>query len=117
MQQDSSLTFARHEADGWRLQQRRGQLSAVDSRDVHIEVVGRVRTQVHLVEDGSDVILEEAIEVPVHLKRPAQHGEGAGEAAVVVGVTQVKGHISAGFETLREREVLCDSFDLKKRLF
>ena len=57
----------------------------------------------HLVEDGSDVVLEETIESPRHLQRTAENGESSSKLAVVLFVAQIKLHVSTCADSLLRR--------------
>ena len=60
-------TSSRHETDRGSRQEMGVQLRSIHRHYANPEVVVRFRTQVHLIEDGSDVVLEETIESPRHL--------------------------------------------------
>ena len=79
------------------------QLRSVHSRYANPEVVLRVRAQVHLPEDGSDVVLEETIKSPRHLQRAAENGESSSKLAVFLRVAQVKLYVSTCEDSLLER--------------
>ena len=66
-------------------------------------MVHRIRAQAHLLEDGSDVVLEETIEAPRHFERTTKKREGSGKLAMVVRVAQVKTHVSAREDSLWKR--------------
>ena len=99
----SILTFSRHEANGRRNQEAGVEVRSIHSPYVNPEVVVRVRAQVHLIEDGSDVVLEETIESPRHLQRTAENGESSSKLAMVVRVAQVKLHVSTCADSLLKR--------------
>ena len=99
----SILTLSRHEANGGRNQEAGVEVRSIYSPYVNPEMVVRVRAQVHLIEDGSDVVLEETIESPRHLQRTAEKGESSSKLAVVVRVAQVKLHVSTCEESLLRR--------------
>ena len=79
------------------------QLRSVHRHYANPEVVVRFRAQVHLIEDGSDVVLEETIESPRHLQRTAENGESSSKLAVVVRIAQVKLHVSTCEDSLLRR--------------
>ena len=67
-QLDKSIpTSSRFEADRGSFQKVWVKIRSIHSLNANPEVVVRFRTQVHLIEDGSDVVLEETIELPRHL--------------------------------------------------
>ena len=80
------------------------QLRSVHRHYANPEVILRVRAQVHLIEDGSDVVLEETIESPRHLQRTAENGESSSKLAVVLFVAQIKLHVSTCEDSLLEKE-------------
>ena len=96
-------TSSRNEADRRSRQQAGVQLSSVHSLQVNPEVVHRIRAQAHLLEDGSDVVLEETIEAPRHFERTTKKCEGSGKLAMVVRVAQVKTHVSAREDSLLQK--------------
>ena len=103
-QHDKGLpTSSRHEADRGSRQEMGVQLRSVHRHYANPEVILRVRAQVHLIEDGSDVVLEETIESPRHLQRTAENGESSSKLAVVVRVAQVKLHVSTCADSLLKR--------------
>lgn len=65
-------------------------------------MIFRVGSEPHLLEDSSDVILEEAVKAPSHLQRSSQDSERSSKVAVVFGVAQIKLHIGTGLKALQE---------------
>ena len=96
-------TSSRHEADRGSRQEVGVHLRSIHRHYANPEVILRVRAQVHLIEDSSDVVLEETIELPRHLQRAAEKGKSSSKLAVVVRVAQVKLHVSTCEDSLLRR--------------